>query len=255
MNLICDLDGVVYRGRSVLPGSAKALQRAQAAGIALWFATNNSTRTPEQVRDKLRDLAEVDVPLDTIVTSSQAAASLLAAQDHPAFVFGSEAIAQALESEEIPLTREPTEARSVVMGMDFDLSYERLAGASNAIRNGARFLATNMDATYPVDGGLLPGSGALVAAVATASGCQPEVAGKPNKAMRALLKRRGIDHAWVVGDRLDTDIALAGSEDEWKSILVLTGVTTAKDDTSAADYVVPDLAAAVDLLLNAAGKR
>ena len=255
MNLVCDLDGVVYRGHSVLPGSAEALRRVQAAEIPLWFATNNSTRTPEQVRDKIRDVAGVDVPLRSIVTSPQSAACLLTAETHPAFVFGSEAIGRALEAEGISLTRDATEAGSVVVGMDFDLNYERLAAACGAIRRGARFIATNTDPTYPVDGDLLPGSGALVAAVAAATGRQPEVAGKPNEAMRALLRRRGIDSAWVVGDRLDTDVALAAGEDGWKSILVLTGVTGVGDDTSAADYVVPDLAAAVNLLLDGDSER
>lgn len=249
MNLVCDLDGVVYRGHTVLPGSAEALRRAQDVGIALWFATNNSTRTPEQVHDKLRDVAGADIPLHNIVTSPQSAASLLTAEDHPAFVLGSEAIGRALVAEGISLTRDAAEAGSVVVGMDFDLNYERLAAACGAVSRGARFVATNTDPTYPVDGGLLPGSGALVAAVATASGRQPEVAGKPNEAMRALLRRRGVDSAWVVGDRLDTDVALAANEDGWKSILVLTGVTDGDEDTSAADHVVADLAAAVNLLL------
>ena len=255
MNLVCDLDGVVYRGQSVLPGSADALRRAQAGEIALWFVTNNSTRTPEQVHDKIHDVTGVDVPLRRIVTSPQSAASLLTAETDPAFVFGSEAIGRALEAEGISLTMDATEAGSVVVGMDFDLNYERLAAACGAIRRGARFVATNTDPTYPVDGDLLPGSGALVAAVAAATGRQPEVAGKPNAPMRALLRRRGIHNAWVVGDRLDTDVALAANEDGWKSILVLTGVADGADDTSAADHVVPDLAAAVNLILDDDGER
>ena len=255
MNLVCDLDGVVYRGDSVLPGSAEALRRAQVRGVVLWFVTNNSTKTPEQVVEKLRNIAGVDVPLRNIVTSSQSAACLLTAETHPAFVFGSEAIGLALEAEGVSLTKDATEAGSVVVGMDFDLNYEKLAAACGAISRGARFVATNTDPTYPVAGGFLPGSGALVAAVATATGRRPEVAGKPNAAMRALLKRRGIDNAWVVGDRLDTDVALAASEEGWKSILVLTGVTDSGDDISTADHVVPDLAAAVDFLLGDDGER
>ena len=254
MNLICDLDGVVYRGDSVLPGATEALQRAQAEKIALWFVTNNSTRTPEQVRDKIRVVGGVDVPLERIVTSAQSAASLLTAEAHPTFVFGSEAIGQALEAQGISLTMNAEEAGAVVVGMDFDLNYEKLAAACSAVRRGARFVATNTDPTYPIDGGVLPGSGALVAAVAAATGRRPEVAGKPNDAMRALLKQRGIDNAWVVGDRLDTDVALAANQDGWQSILVLTGVTDSEDDTSAADYVASDLAAAVNLLLDVTGK-
>ncbi len=90
----------------------------------------------------------------------------------------------------------------------------------------------------------------MVAALAVATGVQPEVAGKPHEPMRALLRERGADLAWVIGDRVDTDVAMAAAEDGWHSILVHTGVTT-NDDQSEADHVMPDLAAAVDLLLAA----
>jgi 4-nitrophenyl phosphatase len=127
-----------------------------------------------------------------------------------------------------------------------------LGGAMNAIRNGARFIATNDDATFPTENGLMPGAGAIVAAIAAASGVSPIVAGKPNEAMRSLIRSRGVGRAWVVGDRPDTDVAMASAEPDWSSVLVLTGVT---DETSAdsnhADHVVPDLSAAVDLVLSA----
>jgi len=124
------------------------------------------------------------------------------------------------------------------------LSVERLAWS-----RGARFIATNTDPTYPVADGLLPGGGACVAAVQVTTGVTPEVAGKPHPPMRALLRSRGIGEAWVIGDRVDTDIALAQAESDWRSILVLTGVTS-PEEAIGADHVVADLAAAVDLVLS-----
>jgi 4-nitrophenyl phosphatase len=135
-----------------------------------------------------------------------------------------------------------------LVGLDFDLSYDRLTRAANAVRGGARFIATNTDPTYPVADGLLPGGGSMVAAVQTTTGVDPEVAGKPHAPMRALLRSRGITDAWVIGDRVDTDIALTRAEPDWRSILVLSGVTR-EGEVSGADHVVPDLAAAVDLVL------
>ena len=90
----------------------------------------------------------------------------------------------------------------------------------------------------------------MVAAVQATTGVEPEVAGKPHPPMRALLRAKGIGEAWVIGDRVDTDIALARAEPDWTSILVLTGVT-GPEETADADHVVPDLAAAVDLVLGA----
>jgi ribonucleotide monophosphatase NagD (HAD superfamily) len=115
---------------------------------------------------------------------------------------------------------------------------------------GARFIATNTDPTFPIADGLLPGGGACVAAVQVTTGVDPEVAGKPHPPMRNLLRAKGIGEAWVIGDRVDTDIALARAEPDWTSVLVLTGVTGPGRSSDGADHTVPDLAAAVDLVLS-----
>lgn len=249
MNLVCDLDGVVYRGHAGIPGSGEALRRAERAGFHIWFATNNSTGTPAQVQAKLKDLTGFETDPASIVTSAQAAASMIGPEDHPALVFGSEAISEALAEVGASTTESPGEAASVVVGLDRRLNYERLAAACDAVRAGARFVATNVDPTFPIDGGFLPGSGTMVAAVVAATDVQPEVAGKPHLPMRRLLRSRGVDRAWVVGDRLDTDIALATEEEGWRSVLVLTGVARTGDDATAADHVAPDLVAAIDIVL------
>jgi 4-nitrophenyl phosphatase len=248
MNVICDIDGVVYRGDRLVPGSDLALGRLAQAGIAVWFATNNSTKTPEMVSARITAMTGVDVEPESVVTSSDAAVGMLRDDERPVMVLGSRGITDTLALVGIDTTDDPTEARALLVGLDFDLSYDRLTRAADAVRAGARFIATNTDPTYPVAGGLLPGGGSMVAAVQTTTGVAPEVAGKPHAPMRALLRTRVIGEAWVIGDRVDTDIALARAEPDWRSILVLSGVTEDRL-VAEADHVVPDLAAAVDLVL------
>jgi len=115
-------------------------------------------------------------------------------------------------------------AAAVAVGFHREFDFDELDRASQAIRAGARFVATNLDATYPIPGGLLPGAGAIVAAIATASGATPEVAGKPSPAMAELVRRRLGTRGIVVGDRPSTDGALAQVLG-WPFALVLSGVT------------------------------
>jgi ribonucleotide monophosphatase NagD (HAD superfamily) len=149
----------------------------------------------------------------------------------------------------LELTEIGSKAAAVIVGTDRAIDYDRLSNAVTAVRGGARLIATNTDPTYPVESGLLPGSGAFVAAVQVASGTMAEVAGKPNPAMRNLLRGKGIEEAWVIGDRLDTDIHMAQLEEGWRSVLVLSGVSAPEDDLAEADFVVPDLAAAVGVVI------
>ena len=249
MNVICDIDGVIYRGDRLLPGSDLALRRLRDAGVTVHFATNNSAKSPLTVSEKITRITGVDIEPESIVTSSQAAVGLLGDDPGPVMVLGSEGIVAALAEAGIGLTEDPSVAKALLVGLDFDLTYDRLTRAADAVRFGARFIATNTDPTFPVADGLLPGGGAIVAAVRATTGVEPEVAGKPNAPMRALLRAKGIREAWVIGDRVDTDIALARAEPDWTSILVLTGVT-GPEGTGDADFVVPDLAAAVDLVLS-----
>ncbi len=248
MNVICDIDGVVYRGDRLIPGSDRALRRLLDAGAGLWFATNNSTSSPAMVAEKLARVSGVVVGPDAIVTSSQAAVHLLGHTGGPVMVLGGEGIHSALADAGLAVTEDPSATAALLVGLDRDLSYDRLARAADAVRFGARFIATNVDPTFPTSDGLLPGGGACVAAVQATTGIEPEVAGKPNAPMRSLLRARVPGAAWVIGDRLDTDIALASHEPDWTSILVLTGVTDG-DPTGEADHVEPDLSAAVDRVL------
>ncbi|HET7847319.1 MAG TPA: HAD-IIA family hydrolase [Acidimicrobiia bacterium] len=248
MNVICDIDGVVYRGDRVLPGSDQALQRLIDAGVTVHFATNNSTKSAFTVSERLTRITGVRFEPESIVTSSQAAVHLLGDDVGPVMVLGSEGIDSALAEAGIESTEDPRAATALLVGLDFALTFDRLTRAADAVRLGARFIATNIDPTLPVVDGLLPGAGSMVAAVQVTTGVEPEVAGKPHPPMRALLRAKGIGEAWVIGDRVDTDIALARAEPDWASILVLTGVT-GPEETGDADHVVSDLAAAVDLVL------
>lgn len=250
IDVVCDLDGVLYRGDVAIEGVPDALTRLIDSGARLTFATNNSTRTPSNVASKIETVTGVATDSSSIVTSSQAAASMLNAEDRPVMIIGEEGVVRALADLGVEITERPEEANCVVVGMYRDVTYHDMSQASTAIRSGARFVATNIDPTFPTAEGLLPGAGALVAAIATASGSKPDVAGKPHKAIRGLIRSRGIEAAWVIGDRLDTDIAMATAETDWKSVLVLTGVTTADEEVELADHVTADFASAVDLVLS-----
>ncbi len=248
MNVICDIDGVIYLEDRLVPGSDVALRRLEDAGVTVHFATNNSTKAPSTVSEKITRITGVAVDPASIVTSSQAAVHLLGDDRGPVMVLGGDGIVSALSDAGIEMTDDPKVASALLVGLDVELTFERLSRAADAVRRGARFIATNIDPTLPVADGLVPGAGSIVAAVRTTTGVEPEVAGKPQAPMRALLRAKGIGEAWVIGDRVDTDIALAAAEPDWRSILVLTGVSRAEEGGDA-DYVVADLAAAVDLVL------
>jgi len=231
----------------LIDGSDAALRRLLDEGVDVWFVTNNSTRHPKQVVEKLNELTGLHFAPDRVFTSPQAGVRLLEPGDGPCLVVGEDGIRAALEEAGFEITTDPAKARSVMVGLDRGTDYQRIADAAEAVRRGARFIASNDDPTYPTNDGLLPGAGSMVSAIATAAGRSPEVAGKPNLPMRRLIRSRGVGDAWVIGDRVDTDIAMAVEEDGWRSILVLTGVTT--EGSSAADIVAADLGEAVDLLL------
>lgn len=247
--VICDLDGVVYRGDQAVPGSADALQRLAAAGLRTIFATNNSSRTALKVVEKLLDVVGYRADVDDIVTSAQAVVSLIPFSIERCFVVGGSGIVAVVRDSGRTVVDTAADAECVIVGIDFDINYQTLAEASTAIRAGAMFIASNTDATYPSPTGLLPGAGSIVAAIATASGVEPVKAGKPEKPFRDVIRSLGVSEAWVIGDRIDTDIRMAAEEPDWSSIVVMTGVTGPDEDLSTADHVVDDLRSAVDLVI------
>ena len=247
-SVLCDLDGVVYRGSNPILGAPEALERLLDSGVQVFFITNNSTRTPEATAAKITGLTGVDIGADQVLTSSQAAVAMLDESDGPVLVVGEMGLGEVVGTAGHRVTSDPMEARSVVVGLTRSLTYQTIADAMQAILNGARFIATNDDTTFPTEDGLAPGCGAIVAAIAAAANATPEVAGKPNPAMRDLIRSKVSGDAWIIGDRLDTDIALARGEEGWRSVLVLTGIS-GREEAGDADHVAEDLPAAVDLVL------
>ena len=226
-NVVCDLDGVVYRGMEEVPGSGFALAALEAAGWRIIFSTNNSARTPEDVAGRIGSITGYMARPEQVVTSAAAAADLLSESKPPTFVVGGTGVTVALERAGISVTAHGPEAGAVVVGLATSLTYDLLREASSAVRRGARLVATNDDPTYPVEDGFWPGAGSILAAIEVASGATAEVAGKPFAPMRDLIRKQlGPGPVWVVGDRAETDLALVWAEPGWQAALVLTGVAT-----------------------------
>jgi HAD superfamily hydrolase (TIGR01450 family) len=225
---LLDLDGVVYVGPDAVPGVPEALSVARDAGMRLGFVTNNAARTPGDVAEHLTSLG-IPAASDDVITSSQAAATIVAGllgPDARVLPVGGPGVAAALTAAGLVVVdRAEDEPAAVVQGYGREVGWVQLAEAVVAIRNGARHVATNVDATVPSPRGPLPGNGALVGVVTAVTGQEPLVTGKPDPAMHAeCVRRTGARRPLVVGDRLDTDIEGARRAGA-ASLLVFTGVT------------------------------
>jgi HAD superfamily hydrolase (TIGR01450 family) len=253
--ICCDLDGVIWRGDTPIPGSAHAVAALRDAGSRVVFLTNNSSKRVGEYVAKLAGVG-IETTADDVGTSAQAAAALLAHDLTPGarvLACAGEGVAEALQAVGFDVV-EQGPADAVVVGWHRTFDFDRLRRASDAVRAGARFVATNADPTYPTADGLLPGAGALVAAVATASGRTAEVAGKPEAPTVALVQTRFGRDGVMVGDRPSTDGALAKALG-WPFALVLSGVAGSAGEERIPDprpeYVADDLAALVSQLQDA----
>jgi glycerol-1-phosphatase len=248
--ILLDLDGVLYRWPEPIDGSADAVRALRDAGKRIAFVTNNASRTPAQVVERLTSVG-VDARPDEIVTSALATATLLAERGFgSAFVVGEEGLLEALGDAGIRIVDASADGiDAVVVGFDRGADYTKLKDASVLVERGASLVASNADPSFPAPGGeSWPGAGALLAAIETTTGTRGEVVGKPEPALfeRALASAGG-GHPLVVGDRLDTDIAGADRLG-WDSALVLTGATRREDVARSQwkpTFVVDDLAALV----------
>jgi glycerol 3-phosphatase-2 len=240
-----DLDGVLYRADSPVPHAAGSVDRLRRLGRTLVFMTNNSSRTPAQVADKL-ERAGVTASPEEIVSSAAVTAHVLRERGiADAFVIGEDGVLEALADEGIAvLPVGVSSARSVVVGWDRGITYDKLRTAALLVQRGALLVATNADPTYPAPDGLWPGAGSLLAAVVAATGAEPLVIGKPHPPLfEAARARADSGRPLVVGDRLDTDIEGAAGVG-LDSLLVLTGVSTRSDAERSAvrpTYVGEDL--------------
>jgi HAD superfamily hydrolase (TIGR01450 family) len=245
---LLDLDGVVWLTGDPIPGAVEAIGRLRKAGERVTFFTNNSGPTMANHLGHLA-AAGIDAEGSEFLTSGQAAASLLPVGSRAA-VLGGPGIPEALVDRGIQVVAATDHPDAVVVGRTTEFSYDDLAAASTAIAKGARFVATNTDATLPTADGPLPGAGAIVAFLSVASGTEPEVAGKPHQAAADLVAARLGRVDVSVGDRPDTD-GLFARATKSRFVLVLSGVTRPADlpVQPTPDEVADDLLDAVDRLI------
>jgi 4-nitrophenyl phosphatase len=238
-SLVLDMDGVLWHGDTPLPGLATFFASLDALGIGYVLATNNATRVARQYSDKLAGFG-VSLEPERILTSSEATAGYLRRR-HPevarVFVVGEEGLHRAVgalgfEVVTAEAVRAGADAEAVVVGLArAALAYEPLAMATLLLRRGARFVATNSDPTFPSEVGLLPGAGAVLSFLETASDRRATVIGKPERYLfDEALTRLGSAAATtaMVGDRLGTDI-VGGRAAGLRTVLVLSGVSTRSD--------------------------
>jgi 4-nitrophenyl phosphatase len=224
---LIDLDGTMYRGKEVIKEAGDFVRRLKEKGLPYLFVTNNSSRRPEQVAEKLQTFG-ISAEKEQVFTTSMATAQFIADKKPgcTAYVIGEEGIRSALEEKGITLQEEKPDF--VVVGIDRGINYEKLALACLGVRNGAAFISTNGDIAIPTERGLLPGNGSLTSVVTVSTQTQPIFIGKPESIiMEQALEVLGVskEETLMVGDNYDTDIK-AGMNAGLDTLLVHTGVTT-----------------------------
>ena len=248
---LMDMDGVIVREDSLVPGADRFVQRLAETGHPFLILTNNSVYTARDLVLRLDRMGLV-VPPNAIWTSALATAKFLADQrpGGTAFVIGEAGLTTALHDAGYTLAE--ADPDYVVLGETRTYSFERIARAIQLIGRGARFIATNPDPTGPSPSGPLPATGAVAALISAATGVQPYFIGKPNPLMiRSGLRQIGAhsESTVMIGDRMDTDI-VTGIEAGLETILVLTGITEAEDHANRFSYlptrIVDSVAALID---------
>jgi len=233
--LIIDMDGVVWKADAPIGDLAATFNRIRERGLKFVFATNNSTKTSEQYVARLKEFG-VDAEPWQVITSSHAVAHAVA-QKFPSgtkvFMIGEDGVRMALEERgyEILSVEDAPLAEAVVMGIDRGINFDKVSEATLLVRRGIPFYTTNTDKTFPTPRGEIPGSGAWVSIIVTATDVQPIVAGKPFPFLMELsLEKLGTkkEETLIVGDRLETDIA-AGQGVGCPTALVLSGVSTKEE--------------------------
>lgn len=232
-----------------IPGVEQAIATLRGAGVRTLFATNNSSQTRAELHRKMANCGLTTSDSD-LLSSADVAAGMLD-PGTTALVVAGDGVREALRNRGIAMVEEGP-ADAVVVGWTRDFTFDRIAAASDAVRRGGRLIGTNEDPTYPTPDGLLPGGGALLAAVATASETTPLIAGKPHRPTVDAIRGTASDLRVMVGDRPSTDGALAAGL-EIPYALVLSGVTQADavPDDPAPAAVAADLAALVREALSA----
>lgn len=248
LTYVFDLDGVIYRGVELQPRAREVVATLRGQGHSVRFYTNNAANSREDYVSKLESMG-IPTPIDEIMTSSYATALYFVEKNavgKTVYRVGEQGMDTELTAVGMKVIYDQEEPDAhidfVVVGLDRDFNYRKLARAQDAILNGAQFIATNEDATFPMDGGkLLPGGGCMVAAIRTATSTKPYVVGKPKTyAYDKILELTGTppERSIMVGDRLDTDI-MVGNRAGAHTVLVLTGVTSREQGENAMGELKP----------------
>ena len=253
-SLVLDMDGVLWKADAPIGDLPVTFDRIRARGLKVAFATNNGTQTPEQYVERLARLG-INIEPWQVVTSAMGVAYLLTQKfpsGGPIFVIGGAGVMAALLEcgFELLSTKAAESAKAVVMGLDPEINFEKMGEAALLVRSGVPFYATNPDKTFPTPRGQIPGAGAWIAVIVTATGVEPIYAGKPAPYLFELARTRlgtTKEQTLVVGDRLETDIA-GGQAAGMPTALVLSGVSTrtqAERWKPKVDILVEDLAALI----------
>jgi len=229
--VVSDMDGVLWRGDTPLPGFTSFFEFLQTHNIPFMLATNNSRRTRQQYLDKFAGFG-VTITTDNLLTSA-IATGLYLQQEFPEggklFIVGEDGLYEAAQTAGLTVvdsSDEPVEA--VVVGLDFTVTYNKLKQAALLIQQGARFIGSNGDLSFPFEDGFAPGAGSLLAALHAATGVHPTVIGKPEPLVFEIaVEKMGLprEQILMVGDRLETDI-LGAQRVGLKTVLVTSGVDT-----------------------------
>jgi 4-nitrophenyl phosphatase len=251
--LIFDIDGVIWRNKVPIGDTTRIFEKLVFSNIRYAFATNNSTKSREEYHLALTAIG-IPLTIDQLFTSATVTAQYLAANFDPGaeiYVVGMPGLEETIRQRGFRIgTGSPA---AVVVGLDSNFNYEKLSIANRWIRNGAIFIGTNPDASLPSQHEILPGAGSILAAVATASGTDPLIIGKPQpEIFRQALAHLALtaEEALVIGDRLDTDIA-GGQGAGCPVALVLSGVSdraSAEAWQPGIDYIAADLSALVETI-------
>lgn len=241
---LVDLDGVILIGKEPLHGSSEAIKRLRQHGARVLFSTNNSSKSKSMVVEELR-LAEIDATSVDIICSADITARFMVHLGiRNAFVVGEHGLIEELSKSGVKVLDESSKiAEAVVVGIDRDLTYSKLARAALLIRSGSKFIVTNMDSTYPSPEGEIPGGGSIAAALQTATEVKPDVIGKPNTFfVEEAIRLTGANKSKVaiIGDRPETDILMA-KRAGCTSILVLSGIAKEHSRSSYTPELRPDL--------------
>jgi len=229
-----DLDGTVYAGKKRIPAAKRFIESLQKQSIPFLFVTNNSTKLPVDVVTDLENNHDIHVSEENVYTSGMATADYTESQTNDprassVYIVGEMGLYQSILAKGFQLNK--VDPEFVVVGLDSDLTYEKLTEAVLAIRNGSKFIGTNPDTNIPKERGMLPGAGTVVKFVEHATQQEPIMIGKPNAMIiNSALQRIGLtkDEVIMVGDNYNTDIK-AGINAEIDTLLVYSGLSTKEE--------------------------